>query len=251
MVRCPCGMFSGLASVYLLASLEIIVAIVVLIADSFLDTFFSMRRGMDTIPFAILPVSVATTRIGVGFLGVLAAADSEWLQLWGFWAFPASSGILSAWYVGRIVLLLWAQPPESFGTNTIVVFAGPVLLSTCTFLHSIRRFRYQPQETLDDWREVDVAAAKLAAEKLTLRTFTMDDASIAAAAAAAGVGAGDDSCLICLMTFEKGELAKELMCGHVFHAACVDRWLEQCARTRSATAQCPLRCDPQQSIISV
>lgn len=248
MARCPCGMFSGLASVYLLASFEIIVAMVVLIADYLLDTFFSMRRGMDTIPFAILPVSVASTRVGVGFLGILADADSQWLQLWGFWAFPASSGILSAWYVGRIVLLLWAQAPESFSNYTTLVFAGPVLFSTCIFLHSIRKFRFQTQEA-SDGQEVDAAAAKLAAEKLTHRTFTMG--ASAAAAAPAGVGAGDDACLICLMTFEKGELAKELMCGHVFHAACVDRWLEQCARTRSATAQCPLRCDPRQSVISV
>ncbi len=33
-------------------------------------------------------------------------------------------------------------------------------------------------------------------------------------------------CVVCLDTYEEGETARELPCGHLFHAACIFRWFE-------------------------
>jgi hypothetical protein len=35
----------------------------------------------------------------------------------------------------------------------------------------------------------------------------------------------DDTCCICLDTFEHGSTAKQIQCGHVFHQGCLDVWL--------------------------
>ena len=52
-----------------------------------------------------------------------------------------------------------------------------------------------------------------------------------------GAGGGEDeeeSCAICLMEFEGGgEEAKELGCGHCYHAECLDQWLQR-------SSVCPL-----------
>ncbi|KAL4194043.1 hypothetical protein AMTRI_Chr05g57270 [Amborella trichopoda] len=38
----------------------------------------------------------------------------------------------------------------------------------------------------------------------------------------------NDFCLICWENFIKGEVVKELYpCGHIFHGACIDKWLGQ------------------------
>jgi len=35
-------------------------------------------------------------------------------------------------------------------------------------------------------------------------------------------------CMICLSDFESGDEVRELPCGHIFHASCVDEWLRRC-----------------------
>lgn len=49
--------------------------------------------------------------------------------------------------------------------------------------------------------------------------------------------AGDDSCSVCLYTFEEGEMLRRLACGHSYHSGCLDRWLltnASCPRCRKA-----------------
>merc|ERR1712048_1483930 len=44
-------------------------------------------------------------------------------------------------------------------------------------------------------------------------------------------------CAICLIDFERGTQLRTLWCGHMFHIACVDRWLadkEECPVCREA-----------------
>jgi hypothetical protein len=48
----------------------------------------------------------------------------------------------------------------------------------------------------------------------------------------AGSEAAED-CTICLCGFAEGELIKRLPCGHDYHAACIDMWLQK-------SATCPL-----------
>mmetsp|Transcript_94121 Transcript_94121/g.304095 ORF Transcript_94121/g.304095 Transcript_94121/m.304095 type:complete len:263 (+) Transcript_94121:72-860(+) len=45
--------------------------------------------------------------------------------------------------------------------------------------------------------------------------------------------ASQSSCSICIKDFAGGDRVRQLRCGHVFHAACVDEWLRRCA-------DCPL-----------
>jgi len=41
------------------------------------------------------------------------------------------------------------------------------------------------------------------------------------------------TCSICIMSYKKGEINRELMCGHTFHQKCVDPWL-------SVNSTCPV-----------
>nr|CAD1835692.1 unnamed protein product [Ananas comosus var. bracteatus] len=43
-----------------------------------------------------------------------------------------------------------------------------------------------------------------------------------------------EECCVCLSRFGEDEATRELPCRHLFHRACVDRWLLSCRRT------CPL-----------
>lgn len=45
--------------------------------------------------------------------------------------------------------------------------------------------------------------------------------------------AADEECAVCLDGYDKDNEIRETSCGHMFHAACVDRWF---ARNRS----CPM-----------
>jgi len=45
-------------------------------------------------------------------------------------------------------------------------------------------------------------------------------------AAAGGAGAEDATCAVCLEEPAAGEMVRRLRCMHVFHVACIDRWLE-------------------------
>jgi len=44
---------------------------------------------------------------------------------------------------------------------------------------------------------------------------------------------GETSCAVCLCAFERGEMLRQLPCGHKFHCGCVDKWLCQ-------SKKCPL-----------
>lgn len=42
----------------------------------------------------------------------------------------------------------------------------------------------------------------------------------------------DSCCVICISTFEVGEIVREIPCGHEFHRDCIDKWL-------STSIKCP------------
>lgn len=44
----------------------------------------------------------------------------------------------------------------------------------------------------------------------------------------------EDTCTICMTTYEKGESQKTLPCGHKFHTPCIDHWLT------NSSVKCPL-----------
>ena len=44
----------------------------------------------------------------------------------------------------------------------------------------------------------------------------------------------DDTCTICMTSYEKGESQKTLPCGHKFHTPCIDHWLT------NSSIKCPL-----------
>lgn len=44
-----------------------------------------------------------------------------------------------------------------------------------------------------------------------------------------------DCCTICLMDFARGDRIAQLPCGHVYHSACINEWLE-------VRPRCPMRC---------
>lgn len=52
----------------------------------------------------------------------------------------------------------------------------------------------------------------------------------------------DETCCICLLDFTVGEKVKRLPCEHLYHAACIDKWLDK-------HDSCPLRC--REDIMSV
>jgi hypothetical protein len=41
----------------------------------------------------------------------------------------------------------------------------------------------------------------------------------------------DKTCALCIDDYEKGDIIRELKCGHLFHADCVDEWLLQVRRS--------------------
>ena len=50
------------------------------------------------------------------------------------------------------------------------------------------------------------------------------------------LGLSEDTCVICLSDFEDQDAeAMKLPCGHLFHAECITRWLQQ-------SRHCPMRC---------
>lgn len=46
---------------------------------------------------------------------------------------------------------------------------------------------------------------------------------------------GDKCCTICLMDFARGDRLAQLPCGHIYHSACINEWLE-------VRPRCPMRC---------
>lgn len=52
------------------------------------------------------------------------------------------------------------------------------------------------------------------------------------------LAAPPDVCVICLESLVSRDMVAQLVCQHVFHEPCIQRWLARDAR-------CPLRCDPQ------
>ena len=47
-------------------------------------------------------------------------------------------------------------------------------------------------------------------------------------------------CSVCLVEFASGDLLRKLPCQHIFHSACIDRWLITGAPSRSGLPTCPL-----------
>ena len=43
----------------------------------------------------------------------------------------------------------------------------------------------------------------------------------------------DSCCVICISSFEVGQIVREIVCGHEFHKECIDKWL-------NANIKCPI-----------
>ena len=71
--------------------------------------------------------------------------------------------------------------------------------------------------------------------KLPTRTATAADTAAGGAAETANAAAltltpqRDSACAVCLESYEAGCVLKTLPCGHEFHVACIDAWLETSA----------------------
>ena len=42
-----------------------------------------------------------------------------------------------------------------------------------------------------------------------------------------------EDCTLCYDAFIKGQVVRQLPCGHVYHCVCIDKWLMRAARPRS------------------
>ena len=45
-------------------------------------------------------------------------------------------------------------------------------------------------------------------------------------------------CIICMEKFEENEKVKQLLCGHIFHGDCIDKWLEKEKKCPFCKAEC-------------
>jgi len=230
--------YSLLIPVFVFSAVEDMVAAIVLHMDSDANTVFSM--GAD-VPLSILPCAVIIIRLvfficlGFGMI-VIGHVDEDWIFTWGFVSFPIASGLLCVWHFGRLVFSLRSPISENLDFFAVLLLACPVILSGLVFVHAFVSFMHA-------FTREEAQPDMPVAERLTRRTFVVDTLDVAAG----GSSVGGAECLICLMAFEKDDLVKELMCEHLFHAACLDRWLAHCAVSPTAP-WCPLRCGPMQAI---
>jgi len=85
-------------------------------------------------------------------------------------------------------------------------------------------------------------------EIANIGTRTIGAADVRPEATEAGNGATGITCAICLVDLQVGEQVRDLVCGHPFHPACVDQWLQMnntCPNCR-AGAQGGYRPTPQE-----
>eukprot|EP00931_Biecheleriopsis_adriatica_P073366 TRINITY_DN47664_c0_g1_i1.p1 TRINITY_DN47664_c0_g1~~TRINITY_DN47664_c0_g1_i1.p1 ORF type:complete len:226 (-),score=35.33 TRINITY_DN47664_c0_g1_i1:62-739(-) len=68
------------------------------------------------------------------------------------------------------------------------------------------------------------------AVKFEVKTWSVED----------GSAYGQETCMICLDTFQKEELVGRLPCNHVFHDHCFKAWEQHANHNQSI---CPLRCE--------
>jgi len=45
-------------------------------------------------------------------------------------------------------------------------------------------------------------------------------------------------CIICMEKFEENEKVKQLLCGHIFHGDCIDKWLEKEKKCPFCKSEC-------------
>lgn len=159
-----------------------------------------------------------------------------------------SSAVVVAWYVALCIatvfheeagplLIFYVAAQWSVLSNITLIlaslsFIGLVVLSGKMFRHREQHMS-DTEHQVRDFNPTLPVSVSLDSDPprclgcLTRRTFTCN-----ALATVNGT-----TCVICLQVFQSDDLLNELMCGHLFHAVCIDSWL-----IRSLNHSCPLRC---------
>lgn len=250
MPRCGCGVFSGLACSYAFAILEVFIAACVLMGDLHLHSTCFPAISADITPFywaaGVILTAIAFTRVGIGLTIRLHPLDGDRMMTWAF-AFPAGTAFLSVCYVCRLCVFMRTANLLTASYMVASWSLCPLAFSIFIFMHSTTSCLGSYKAAADD-SDCDLEEGvtgyphSSTLVRLTHRTFAMGTP----AAVAAGVPCAEDAtCLICLAAFEKDDFMKQLTCRHLFHAACIDRWIATCAQSVGpAATRCPMRCRP-------
>nr|GMD19660.1 E3 ubiquitin-protein ligase RHA2B-like [Ipomoea batatas] len=114
--------------------------------------------------------------------------------------------------------------------NASHAFTFIILIAICTFIFK-KMLRMFPQSAILNYVVWAASHLKLAWDCLFIQSFCQPPPYKFNVDGAVGVrvfeGESDGAveCAVCLCKIEEGEEVRDLKCNHIFHRACLDRWL--------------------------
>mmetsp|Transcript_18375 Transcript_18375/g.48505 ORF Transcript_18375/g.48505 Transcript_18375/m.48505 type:complete len:247 (+) Transcript_18375:69-809(+) len=168
--------------------------------------------------YLLVPFSLTTARLAYT---VFLMASS--LRAWNHQSrmVMVASPVLSVWYSLCLVVLqsrwrIFVAPDECH-----VFFAGSSAL--LCFVNSLLTFE-----------GLELSAQYFSSEKRGLRQCS-EAVRVTRRRGCGGGSKLSNTCTVCLEELLQGEYVASLPCGHVYHAPCIEKWLE-------GSQKCPLRC---------
>lgn len=141
-----------------------------------------------------------------------------------------ASKVLSIFTYGLLIVgVVWLLNARSETCPGILRLCAVLLsLSVVKMIFTFSMFRHTFVQRQAEQAEESSDAPKGASESLinALPSFLFGSAHSAG-------GGSETGCAVCLAEFERGDLLRQLPCGHKFHSTCIDKWL----RTKKV---CPL-----------
>jgi hypothetical protein len=119
--------------------------------------------------------------------------------------------------------------PRPFGNMSL----EPESLS-CIELDTLRTFEFNPQANLETPTVLipnEKETERNENQKLNNPVIIAISPMIPTENLEVNMKTTDETCALCIDDYEKGDILRELHCGHRFHSKCVDEWLLQTKRT--------------------